>query len=38
MREVDFDAWLKNVYTGRSGAGLGEHDRASRLWLARRVE
>jgi hypothetical protein len=38
VREAEFDAWLKNDYVGRSGTGLGEHDRASRLWLARRVE
>jgi hypothetical protein len=37
MREAEFDAWLKNDYAGRSG-GLSEHDRAPRLWLARRIE
>jgi hypothetical protein len=38
MRDVEFDAWLKNEYVGRNGVGLGDHDRASRLWLARRIE
>jgi hypothetical protein len=38
MREADFGAWLKDEYVGRNGAVLPEQDRASRLWVARRIE